>query len=148
MTRTPKVITKEIKDVLSGKAILTVKLYRTIEAVIKAHFKVPLSEVSEICGEDGYGNQYKISIEQMKDNIKQSGCWGFVTRKKNIHMWVSPDCGMSELVHFIGHERGHTLKPFYSEASDEEKKAENYGSTARLAYEIGCEIKQLLGEAP
>jgi hypothetical protein len=49
---------------------------------------------------------------------------------------------MSELCHLLGHERGHSIRPFHRTPEDEEKKAELFGQTAKFAYQVALAIKE------
>ena len=68
----------------------------------------------------------------------EEGYWGFVKGEKSVHLWI--DKGKKSfkdvLIYLVAHEIGHTIKPFYKRASDEEIKATRYEEFVELAYRV------------
>jgi len=135
------IIEKEIKSLFEGKTIIKIMIYDSAQECLESHLGYKFSEISEMGGYDGQGNEYRFSPEQALENMTERGCWGFCNDKDTFHIWVAADCAIDDLIHLLAHERGHTLRPFYRQEEKEEIKAERYGETARFAYQIATQIK-------
>ena len=136
------IIDKEIKDP-SGNNILKLKIYTTAEECFEAFWHCPISEIEEMGGVGEGGDEITISAKDALSNIVRVGCWGFCDNKNVIHVWLSNECEMSDLVHMLAHERGHTLRPFHRDDEAEERKSEKYGEVARFAFTIANQLKEL-----
>ena len=102
-------------------------------------------EVESLGCVDIDGNEINMSYSEQRNAIKEQGCWGFAdTKYPVIHVWTSPECEMSTLVHMLAHERAHQLYPIQVENNDEflkeELTVEYFGEVARFAYVVAMQI--------
>jgi hypothetical protein len=142
------IIKREIRTGFEGKVVVKIWIYDSAKACLEAHWGCKFSEIRELVGYGGQsGQQYRLTPEQILNNITETGCWGFCDPKDVLHVWVSGECDLSNLVHLLGHERGHSLKPHYKGLKKEEIKAEQYGETAKFAYQAAMQLKELVQKA-
>ena len=141
------IIEKEIQSIFpENKAVIKIKIYDSAQECFEAHLGCKLSEVDVMGGCDGDGNEYEFTPEAAMENMAKTGCWGFCDDKAiipTLHIWCSPDCQVDNLIHLLAHERGHSLKPWHRSEAKEEIKAERYGETARFAYQVALQVKEL-----
>jgi hypothetical protein len=145
------IIKREIRTAFDGKVVVKINIYDSAKECLEAHWGCQSSEVREIVGYDVQGKQYRLTPEEILANITKKGCWGFCDKKGVLHIWLSGECDLSDLIELLGHERGHALMPHYKKLKKEEIKAGRYGETARLAYQTAIQLKELAkkdGEAP
>lgn len=130
---------------------IKIKIYDSVQECFEANLDCKLSEIEEMGGFDGDGNEYKFTPQEAMENMVKRGCWGFCDEKSTIpiiHIWCSPECQIDDLIHLLAHERGHTLRPWHSSPQREEMKADRYGETARFAYQVALQIRKLKSRNP
>ncbi len=129
---------------------IKIKIYDSCQECFEAHLGCKISEVGEMGGFDGQGKEYKFTPAQAMENMIERGYWGFCDDKTDIpvlHIWYSPDCEIDDLIHLLAHERGHSLRPYYRSEKKEEMKADQYGETARFAYQVALQMLELVRQA-
>ena len=89
---------------------------------------------------DTSGRKRRILMETAIKNIRKTGCWGWLEKKKIVHLWFRKNCRKEELVHLLGHEFGHAQGKhlWYGK---EEVKAGTYGHVAIEAYRLATKLK-------
>ena len=80
------------KTSMEGKAVIWFYKYETRQELLEEHFQTSFDELdgAEVCGGDGRGGEYKLSFEEMVENINQMACYGFACKregKNQIHFW-------------------------------------------------------------
>ena len=136
----------EQKTGFEGKVSITLVRYETLNELIEEHYQMPFEELAggEVCGGDGNGGEYKLSFEEMIENISEMGCYGFACKKKGeneIHFWVNKETvDPVDFLGMIAHEKGHTMRPWKRDPLQEEARAERYGDTASFAFQIAKDI--------
>lgn len=119
---------------------LKIFLHDTIESVFEEYFRCPVEEMNGMGGFDQNGKEYELSAQEIFDNVKTCGCWGFVNDKRDIHFWFRPDVDKRELVRFFAHEKGHTMKPYHRDDMKEEMKAGRYEDAAIFGYDVATQL--------
>ncbi len=146
------VIEREIESIFpENKTVIRIKIYDSVQECFEAHLGCKLSDIGEMGGYDADGKEYKFTPQEAMGNMKEMGCWGFCNDKSNIpilHVWWSPECQITDLIHLLAHERGHTLRPWHSSEEKEEMKAERYGKTARFAYQVAMQLMNIKPPLP
>ena len=133
-------MSKQVKPV-------TITRYSTLEDCFKLYMKwdkideidYDIVKYSYWSGYDG-GKQFKINIGKWLKNPGMN-CWGWAEyRTKSIHIWVSNECDIKELIGMLAHESAHLRRPQYKDRKEEEKKADRSSTDAIFAYEVANEI--------
>jgi hypothetical protein len=85
---------------------------------------------------------YRIRIDKwLASNPK---VWGWCEHKaRTIHIYVSPEADIFDVITMMAHELGHMQRPRYPIDSDEEKKAANYEKVTKTAIDIAKEMMGL-----
>lgn len=116
--------------------------YNTLEELLEAQYNTPIADLEQgkHGGYDGEGNEYEFEFDDMVSNIREMGCYGFAGDKEDIHVWVSNDVAIENVIAMMGHERGHLIRPYHKNPMKEEIKAEIYGLCAEFAYRVSMEL--------
>jgi len=112
-------------------------VYQDLSDLLRSYFRGLNSD--DVKGYDGKREEvYKYTAENLFALLVEEGYWGFVKGEKSVHLWI--DKGKKSfkdvLIYLVAHEIGHTIKPFYKRASDEEIKATRYEEFVELAYRV------------
>jgi hypothetical protein len=81
-------------------------------------------------------NAHEFDLDEIRGIADDIKCWGFCEAHKKIHLWVSPEADLGHIAFLIGHEYGHTLRPFKRDHEQEEGKCDLYGDAASLAQRV------------
>jgi hypothetical protein len=133
-------------DMGTEKVAIYFYRYDMLNELLEEHFRTPMDELegAEVCGSDGRGGEYKLSFEDMVDNIKEMACYGFSCKREGedqIHFWVDVDkVDPVDFIGLISHEKGHILRPWRRDQMQEELKADRYADTATLAFRVACDV--------
>jgi len=123
---------------IENKFIL--KKYNTIDDIILSPYHdgdINKEDIDGLVGFDLEGNEHEFSFEEYKNYLIQQGYWGWVDNNNVIHYWVgNPDVSIEELLFFFGHEIGHRIGEPLENEVEEEKRANEYGLVAELAYKF------------
>ena len=131
--------TSERKCIVDGKINVSLTKYDTVEELLCEMYQTSLEDLrnSEHGGFDKDGNEHSFSFNDLIDNIKKSGCYGFTGMNNDIHYWIDNTVvTYNDLIPLFAHEIGHTVEPFYRDTMKEEIKAERYSDVAAMAYQI------------
>ena len=78
---------------------------------------------------------YRIRVDKWL--AKDTKVWGWVEYKtRTLHLFISEDADIFELIELLSHEIGHFQRPRYPFGHDEEKKAEQYRKVTTTAIDI------------
>jgi hypothetical protein len=123
--------------------------YPTLRACLEAYFGRPYGELIDTEWEFAGvgGRRKKMKMRKVVSEFSHKRRWGFVTRKRELHLWVGRGCSLSQAVYLVAHELGHTRKPYLTPCR-EEKKAEAYGVVAFDAVEIARRLLRRANAQP
>lgn len=120
---------------------IKIKRYKTPEEVICALCGgVGIDDIASFGGIDVDGSEYELPISEVLQNVKETGCYGFTDAKQTIHVWISGNVKMANLINLIAHERGHIQRPHFRDEIKEEVKAGKYGECAEFAYCVAIDL--------
>ncbi|MGD9158312.1 MAG: hypothetical protein PVG39_07900 [Desulfobacteraceae bacterium] len=147
-----------IKEEVSGKTVLELDEYTAVmdnkvtgeeievkfirfddlEELLMKGMGEDLSDIEELTGTTGDGEEHKFNFDQIKDAIETMGCYGFARQETaEVLFWVDTDHVDPEIfVSMIAHEVGHIKRPWRRDDMKEEGKAEDYSIVATMAYRI------------
>ena len=84
---------------------------------------------------------YRLRIDKWLE--RDTKVWGWAEyKKKEIHLYASPDADIFEIIATLAHEIGHFQRPRYPFGHDEEKKAEKYRMVTQTAINMAKEFKR------
>lgn len=110
--------------------------HNTLEELLAAEYDLPIEEL-RLCkhgGFDGNGKEWEFDFDELIAAIKSVGCYGFVKNNTDIHVWISKDANVVDIISLLAHERGHLIMPNHKNPIQEETKAELYSLCAEFAY--------------
>ena len=117
--------------------------YKTPEELLAAEYGMPIDEL-RLCKHGGFdsdGKEVEFDFNELIIAVKDMGCYGFAGNKLDIHVWISADANLVDVMNLLAHERGHLFRPFHRDLMKEEKKANLYG----LCAEFACRVALNLG---
>lgn len=129
---------------------MRLKFYDSAEAILCRYWGATAEELKEGFIEAEVlesGEATSMTFEDQVASVEKMGVWGFVTtqtKAPTIHMWADKDTPDEMLMHFLGHEIGHIKGRQYKTQRLEELKAEDFGHTAREAYQLFKRVKNRL----
>lgn len=119
--------------------------YKSCAALVEKFFDCPLAEVADIWVENVVGKGKPVSKyltpEAWIKHLEKNRMWAFTDIENNvIHVWVSYNAGVRELIGMLAHEFGHIFMnmpiPCHSDVGlTEELMADRYGAAAVMAVE-------------